>query len=122
MSPFLKSPMPGTVVSVAVSVGETVWCVLTRPHIYSLSDKNPLPLPSLQFLSPLLLLPPRPHVRVSLYFCDSGVSCSQRQVETGICKIGHASFPLPSPHVRENLLLGPIKYGSHDTEAKGTSS
>ena len=24
MSPFLKSPMPGTVVSIAVSVGETV--------------------------------------------------------------------------------------------------
>ena len=24
MSPFLKSPMPGTVVSVAVSVGDTV--------------------------------------------------------------------------------------------------
>ena len=60
MSPFLKSPMPGTVVSVAVSVGETVCCVLTRPHIYSLSDKNPLPLPSLQFLNPLLLL--LPHV------------------------------------------------------------
>ena len=30
MSPFLKSPMPGTVVSVAVSVGETVRYILTR--------------------------------------------------------------------------------------------
>ena len=29
MSPFLKSPMPGTVVSVAVSVGDTVY---NYPH------------------------------------------------------------------------------------------
>lgn len=66
MSPFLKSPMPGTVVSVAVSVGETVRCVLTRPHIFSWSDKTPAPLPPLQFLNPLLLLlPTRPRVRVS---------------------------------------------------------
>lgn len=36
MSPFLKSPMPGTVVSIAVSVGETV------RHTFGWSDK-PLP-------------------------------------------------------------------------------
>ena len=60
MSPFLKSPMPGTVVSVAVSVGETVCCVLTRPHIFSWSAKTPPPLPPAPIPEPPPPPPPPP--------------------------------------------------------------
>lgn len=65
--------------------------------------------------------PPRAQVRVSLSFRDSTVAFVAVSVEWrhGKCKMGHASFPLPS-HVRERLLLEPNKYGSHDTEAKRT--
>ena len=45
MSPFLKSPMPGTVVSVAVNVGDTVRRAL-RIHIMKLLDSSSRNLPA----------------------------------------------------------------------------
>ena len=45
MSPFLKSPMPGTVVSVAVNVGDKVRHAL-RIHIIKLLDSSSRNLPA----------------------------------------------------------------------------
>ena len=45
MSPFLKSPMPGTVVSVAVNVGDTVRYAL-KIHIMKFLDSSSRNLPA----------------------------------------------------------------------------